>query len=106
MGLRESKRLEIPHAQLPRKYVLQSFIIIFPSCSIQARTILIELLWCKVFFLYFFFYIKLYGRLGDGRLGQSEPSPPLGTALVGANKKEPVFANMQIHRREGGIILC
>ena len=100
VGLRESKGWRA-HTLSFRESTLYNNVL-FCVGLVHCRTGLYRFSSFRVRIFSFLFDINLYGRLGDGPLGQWEPSPPLGSALVGANKKGPVFANMQIHRREGG----
>lgn len=52
--------------------------------------------------LLFFFVTILHGRLRDGPLGLWEPSPLLGSALVGANKMGPCLQICRYIEKEGG----
>lgn len=50
----------------------------------------------------FFFVTILHGSLRDGPLGLWEPSPLLGSALVGANKMGPCLQICRYMEGEGG----
>lgn len=57
----------------------------------------------KLFSLHLSVFVTIrHGRLRDGPLGLWEPSPLLGSALVGANKSGPCLQICRYMEEEGG----
>ncbi len=103
VGLRESKGWWAHTLSFPESTFSNNSLFSFSRARLGRR--LHDSWKWRISFFSVLFAINLYDRLGEGALGQSKPSPLLGSALVGANKKGASVCKYADRSKRGGIIL-